>query len=84
MVAPVALLADPRGETLAPQLDSLPEVRDGLVELPLLEGDQAQIVVAFGVGIEAESYRESWRAVSVSQATAAWAKYSASYSAGGT
>jgi hypothetical protein len=40
-------------KALPPQLDGLREVLDGLIELPLSKRDEAQVVEALSVAIEA-------------------------------
>jgi hypothetical protein len=62
VIAPIPLLADARGEELAPELDRPPEVRDGLVELALVAngpstrlkcgaaGERAKVVVIVARG----------------------------------
>jgi hypothetical protein len=61
MVAPVPFLTNTCRETLPSQLDGLPEVLDGLVELPLRQRDEPEVVVPFGVSIEAIDEETEYR-----------------------
>jgi hypothetical protein len=53
MITPVPFLANAWRKALPPQLDGLREVLDGLIELPLSKRDEAQVVEALSVPIEA-------------------------------
>ena len=53
MITPVPFLANAWRKALPPQLDGLREVLDGLLEPPLSERDEAQVVEALSVPIEA-------------------------------
>lgn len=53
MITPVPFLANAWTKALPPQLDGFREVLDGLIELPLGKRDEAQVVEALRVPIEA-------------------------------